>query len=178
MIQKAWRRSEGTKVCLEYPTYLLRLRFSWFPPSRRVFVLLRRTRNNLRSSHALGSLTPYSAMSGIVYVQGTLSLNPDLVVVHPKIARRAHPPPFRGQPPSPSTNRSSLLRLPVTDPVTFPGELEYVYIARGLTQLFLNSSSTSYRTGEEVKTKQTQKTILSSSSLFRYRDHSQQQLIK
>jgi len=86
-------------------------------------------------------------------VQGTLSLNLNLGVDYPNQSRS--PSPFRGQSHSPSTNHPGLLRLPITNPVIFPNELEYLYTARGLTQAFefLFDQSPETREGDEDETR-------------------------
>ena len=99
----------------------------------------------------IGSPTPYSATPSIMGVQGGLSLN--LNVDIPNQSRS--PSPFRGQSHSPSTNHPGLLRLPITNPVIFPNELEYLYTARGLSQAFefLFDQSPDSREGDEDETR-------------------------
>ena len=86
-------------------------------------------------------------------VQGALSLNLNLGVDLSNQSRS--PSPFRGQSPSPSTNHPGLLRLPITNPVIFPNELEYLYTARGLSQAFefLFDQSPESREGDEDETR-------------------------
>jgi len=86
-------------------------------------------------------------------VQGTLSLNLNLGVDYPNQSRS--PSPFPDQSSSPSANHHGLLRLPITNPVIFPNELEYLYTAQGLSQAFefLFDQSPESREGDEDETR-------------------------
>ena len=101
----------------------------------------------------IGSPTLCSTTPSIAGVQGALSLNLNLGVDYPNQSRS--PSPFRVQSPSPSTNHPGLLRLPITNPVIFPNELEYLYTARGLSQAFefLFDQSPESKEGDEDETR-------------------------
>ena len=154
MTQKVRRRSGGIRVRLHNPIVFTQ---SWIftPPQAIVYARAPpswQAKYFLSRPPPISSPTPYSGAASVLGVSGALSLN-----LNPGIdfnpSRSSSP--LHGQPPSPSTHPPGLLRLPITNPVIFPNELEYLYTARGLTQAFefLFEQSPESREGDEDETR-------------------------